>query len=288
MVPEFSSADARGGNTSIRYPGIGHAILLLVGVVVLSIGLAVPVAILSLVLHLKLVENPAVLGCINLVAFGVVIAIGFLVSRSPLREVFPLRPVPWSLAVPLVSLMIGSSILLSETDNCVRHFLPLPPMLANLFGDLIGAKTGLWGSLFLLAIVAPLTEELLFRGVILHGFLSRYAPFKSVLWSSVLFGLVHLNPWQLITGIWLGVLLGWLRVRTRSLLPCFALHAAFNSLPLCALLLPVTIPGFNTNGGLARTVEFQPLWFNLLGLALFLAGVWLLAARTGRATAETA
>ena len=41
-------------------------------------------------------------------------------------------------------------------------------------------------------LVGPLFEEILFRGMILDGFLKRYSPWKSILWSSVIFCLFHI------------------------------------------------------------------------------------------------
>jgi membrane protease YdiL (CAAX protease family) len=260
-----------------KFPGIGQALLLIVGAVALIIGIAIPVAIVGLVLKLKLVEHPAVMGCINLVALGITIALGAFLAKSPLREVFPFAPVRLALVVPMLLSVMGAVILLSEADNCVRYFWKPPEWLVKVFGDLTSAKTSFWGSLFTLVIVAPLTEELLFRGVILHGFLSRYTVTKSIVWSAILFGLIHLNPWQLTSGIGLGLLLGWWLVRTSSLLPCLAGHALLNSIPLTNPLLPFHIPGFNTEAPVSSIVEFQPLWFDLLGLALLAAGLWFFA-----------
>ncbi|MBI5394734.1 MAG: CPBP family intramembrane metalloprotease [Verrucomicrobia bacterium] len=237
-----------------KFPGIGQAILLIVGALVLIIGIAVPVALVGLALKLKLVEHPAVMGGINLGALGIAIALGAFLARSPLREVFPFAPVRLALVVPMLLSVLGAVILLSEADNCVRYFWRPPEWLANLFGDLTNAKTSFWGSLFTLVLVAPVTEELLFRGVILHGFLSRYTVKTSVVVSAILFGLMHLNPWQLTSGIGLGLLLGWWLVRTHSLLPCLAGHALLNSMPLTNPLLPFRIPGFNTEAPVSNIV----------------------------------
>ncbi|MCX6908272.1 MAG: CPBP family intramembrane metalloprotease, partial [Verrucomicrobia bacterium] len=238
----------------------------------------VPVVVADLLLKTKWVEHPAVMGCINLAAFGAVIALGSFLAKAPLGELFPMKPVRPALALPLVLSLFGAVIVLSEADNWMRSVLPMPQWLAKFFADLIMAKNSFWGSLFALAVVAPVTEELFFRGLVMHGFLSRYSVRNSVLLSAILFGVIHLNPWQLISGISLGLLLGWWFARTRSLLPCLAGHALANGTLLFASFFPFRISGFNAGSPLDRTVEFQPLWFDLLGLALLVAGVWLFAA----------
>jgi membrane protease YdiL (CAAX protease family) len=263
-----------------RFPGFGQTLLLMLAAVCLIVGLTIPVAVADVFTGRKLAEHPGVMGGINLVAFGAVLVLGALLAKSPLREVFPLKPVRPALALPLVLSLLGAVIVLSEADNWMRSVLPMPQWLAKVFADLIMAKRSFGGSFFALAVVAPVTEELFFRGLVMHGFLSRYSVRNSVLISSVLFGLIHLNPWQLISGVSLGLLLGWWFVRTRSLWPCLAGHALANGSLLFATWFPFRIPGFNAGSPLEQAVEFQPLWFDLLGLALLAGGVWLFAAWT--------
>ncbi len=79
-----------------------------------------------------------------------------------------------------------------------------------------------------MVVAAPIFEELIFRGIILDGLLKRYKPLKSILVSAMLFGLVHLNPWQFVTGFIIGIFCGWVYYNTRSLLACILIHAAAN------------------------------------------------------------
>jgi uncharacterized protein len=78
-------------------------------------------------------------------------------------------------------------------------------------------------------LVAPVLEEMLFRGVILRGFLRRYPRTFAILWSAALFGIAHLNLYQFMTAFTIGVVGGWLYERCRSLWPCILLHATYNS-----------------------------------------------------------
>jgi uncharacterized protein len=91
----------------------------------------------------------------------------------------------------------------------------------------IGSQTGVF-AFILMVIAAPILEELIFRGIILDGLLKRYSPIKSILISSLLFGLVHLNPWQFLTGLIIGVFSGWIYYRTRSLSLSIIIHASAN------------------------------------------------------------
>ncbi len=122
-------------------------------------------------------------------------------------------------------------------------------------------------------LVAPVTEEFLFRGLILQGFLARYSATKAVFWSALLFALFHLNPWQFAGALVLGLLFGWVVVQTGTLVPGVIGHAVANGWPLVLGVLDIEIQGFNRMG---ESVEFQPWWMNLTGFLLVLFGLFLL------------
>jgi len=255
------------------YPGIWQAIWLLVLVTLLAFSLGILAASISAVIDVSLGKNPAVMAIINLISFGIILMLGLKKTNAPFKDVFPLKPVQMLLFLPMVSTIIGLNILLSEMDNLLRTILPAPQWIADLMNLARGQKS-LWGSIVVLVVVAPLTEELLFRGLILRGFLSRYTVRKAFLASAILFGLVHLNPWQLLTGIILGVLFAWWFVHTGSLLPCLFGHALFNAMPLIFLgILNLEIPGVTSE---LTKVEFQPLWLDFVGLLLAGSGIWIL------------
>lgn len=77
-------------------------------------------------------------------------------------------------------------------------------------------------------VLAPVLEEMLFRGIVLRGFLARFPRWYAIAASAILFGAAHLNLQQFCVGLVLGLVLGWIHARTRSLLPCIALHAGYN------------------------------------------------------------
>lgn len=78
-------------------------------------------------------------------------------------------------------------------------------------------------------LIAPVVEEMLFRGILLRAFLERYPRGAAISYSALYFGAAHLNIYQFFLAFPLGLLLGWLYERSRSLVPCIALHAALNT-----------------------------------------------------------
>jgi membrane protease YdiL (CAAX protease family) len=211
----------------------------------------------------------------NLVAFAVVLWLGVRIAGLRLGEVAPVHPVPGALLLAVVPLAAGLGILLSEVDNLFRSVVPAPRELLEQFIAL-GRESPI-GGLITLVVVAPLTEELFFRGLVLRAFLHRYSVGTAIVLSALLFAVGHANPWQFASAAVGGLLLGWLYWRTGSLIPCFLAHASFNGLSVVATHLLPPIAGF-TGGDPFGPVEFQPLWLNGLGVLLVVVG-WLAVAR---------
>lgn len=83
--------------------------------------------------------------------------------------------------------------------------------------------------LLVVGILAPVSEEMVFRGAILRRLLSCYAsPWLAIAVSAVLFGLVHGNVPQFVHATVVGLFLGWVYWRTGSILPGLVVHWANN------------------------------------------------------------
>jgi membrane protease YdiL (CAAX protease family) len=98
------------------------------------------------------------------------------------------------------------------------------------------ASIGLALTAIVIVVVAPFAEELFFRGALTGALAQRLGALTPVV-TGAIFGAVHLELRAFPALFILGVLLGWLYMRTRSLLPGMAVHAANNLLALLAALL---------------------------------------------------
>jgi len=251
-----------------------QAIWLLILIFSLTILLGVLLGALQEFSNYPIIRQPLVMGLVNLIAFGLPLIYALKIAKTSFKEVFSFKPVRFSLYLPLSLTIIGFGILISELDNLFRTILPMPSGFADFYSNLALGQTSLWGSVVVIVVIAPLTEEFLFRGFILRGFLSQYSLRKAVLASALLFGVFHLNPWQFLGASIAGVLLAWIFVRTRSLLPCLYGHALNNAIPIILMsLFNMEIPGVTS--GLID-VEFQPFWLDLCGLFSACLGLWLL------------
>ena len=95
-------------------------------------------------------------------------------------------------------------------------------------------------TILLVVIIAPILEELIFRGLILS--LSRkFLPFLAAdIIQAGLFGIYHMNLVQGIYAFVLGLFIGYLIKRTGSLINCICFHVVFN---LTGLILDDLLPG---------------------------------------------
>ena len=89
-----------------------------------------------------------------------------------------------------------------------------------------------WGYVAV-GILAPLAEEVVFRGAILRtllGIMSKKNHWVAIMISAAIFGIVHANLAQFINGLLMGLLLGWMYYRTGSLVPGILLHWINNTM----------------------------------------------------------
>jgi membrane protease YdiL (CAAX protease family) len=85
--------------------------------------------------------------------------------------------------------------------------------------------------------VAPVAEELFFRGVVYNAWLREYGPRAAILGSALLFAVIHASLFLLLPIVGLGIALALLYRATGSLPATIALHAGFNGLTLLIALL---------------------------------------------------
>ncbi len=173
------------------------------------------------------------------VFFGTTLIILFLGTRFsglPYREIFPLKLFHW-LVVPFLLISLASlQFFMNEISFRIDKLLPPPGWFMELFNRLFESDFGIWGGIFRVVVLAPVVEELIFRGVIFSGFQRIYSSFWAIFFSALLFSVFHLNPWQLLPTFLLGLLVGFVRWRTGSLLAAIFTHALHNGMVFLSVI----------------------------------------------------
>jgi membrane protease YdiL (CAAX protease family) len=177
----------------------------------------------------------------------VIVQLSFLL---PLAIIFAWRKVSWkSLGFgkfDLATLGIGCGLLIAGYAFILLHNGILMLLGVETQGEQI---TQLFGNLsspvwfFIVgAILAPLVEEMFFRGFLFQGFRARYGWVPGLLLSSAIFGIAHLDPVALVPTFILGCVLAYMYQRSNSIWPGVIFHTMINSLGLCAAYLATQYP----------------------------------------------
>jgi membrane protease YdiL (CAAX protease family) len=102
----------------------------------------------------------------------------------------------------------------------------MPNQLIEMLGTIISHPLGF----LVISILAPIAEEMVFRGAILRSLLKYMRnPWLAIVISAAIFGLIHANLPQFMHAFLIGLLLGWAFYRTGSILPGLIMHWVNNS-----------------------------------------------------------
>ena len=160
---------------------------------------------------------------IDMTAASVAVIMLFLYLRW--AEVSPsyIRSRPWDVFFWCGLAALGAII----PSTTLQEVMPeLPNIVEQEFDVILRDR---WGY-FAVGLLAPLCEELVFRGAILRALL-RWTPrhWVAITISALLFALIHANPAQMPHAFLIGLLLGWLYYRTDSIVPGMVYHWVNNS-----------------------------------------------------------
>ena len=134
------------------------------------------------------------------------------------------RPLLFSTALVLTSI---------PTLNILVSWLPLENLLENEFD---GLSHNLIGA-FTISVIAPLLEEVMFRGAIQGDMLRKVRnPWLAIIISALIFGIFHMNPVQIVYATLLGIVLGWIYYRTGSLMSVILGHVLNNTIATIFML----------------------------------------------------
>ncbi|HEX9522941.1 MAG TPA: type II CAAX endopeptidase family protein [Reyranella sp.] len=124
-------------------------------------------------------------------------------------------------------------VLVTEVLSVAVSHLGIEPEGMKEVGK-IAREPGFVGSLLAMAVLAPLAEELVFRGLLYGWLASRWGTVLAWIVSSLAFAAAHVEPAHAVLVLPLGLWFGWLRRRTDSLWPSLVAHMVNNGLAIAA------------------------------------------------------
>ncbi len=156
-------------------------------------------------------------------------------------------------------IILGLRFFYIGTINHLTAYMPMPKFIQDSFNEV-----SINPIYFLLsvAILAPLKEEFLYRGLIFNGLCKKYPYGLAIILSSLLFAVAHLNLPQGINAFLIGIILSYIYYNTKSFYLCLFMHS-FNN--IFVSLVTLNIP--------SEFLFIGSATFTFLGLAFFIFGI---------------
>lgn len=203
------------------------------------------------------------LGDVAVIALLILVARG----RHDLAGVFGWRRAPTRLVVAAVLIGIAAWYLnlwlveLSQVPEDERARREIERMIA---------RTPLVPTVLAIGVMPAIAEELVFRGVLARSLASRLPALAAIAISSAVFAIYHLQPAQMVTTFILGLALGYLTLRARSIVPAMICHFLNNT--IAVVIARHEVPAANA------WISEHPIAM-LVGAAVLVGGGLVLAAR---------
>lgn len=184
-------------------------------------------------------------------ALGVAVVLAIRKAGLPLKRALGLRRLNRRLLVPLALILVGSVTVFSELYVVLQRLIPIPAVIEAELRQLLNLDGGpdTWITLVVAIGLAPLMEEVLFRGALLRGLVRTRGARSATLWTAAFFAVFHLyNPWQVLPTFFLGLILAWVVLTTGSLWSAVVVHSMFNAVSLAAFRFSMNGVEFASTG----------------------------------------
>jgi membrane protease YdiL (CAAX protease family) len=160
---------------------------------------------------------------ITMAVFSILTMAVFLLAKWSVVSRHWVRTRPWFVLFWCVLAALGAiipSVWLQE------HMPELPNVVEGEFDMIMKDR---WGYV-IVGLLAPLAEEMVFRGAVLRSLLQwKSNPWIGIVVSALLFAMIHMNPAQMPHAFLIGLLLGWMYWRTDSIVPGVVYHWVNNT-----------------------------------------------------------
>lgn len=209
------------------------------------------------------------------IQFSLVIIFGLF--QRKIRSPKETRLLKFDLAKLDFVIILWGTIMVLATGVVIEPLLNLfPETYLDRLGNIMAA--GGW-MMFTSIVIAPIMEEILFRGILQDALMRKYGVFVGILIASAVFGIVHIIPQQVVNAFMIGIVLGYIYYRTGALLPVILIHCINNAISYFTWML---------NGGTLLSTREQmgndTLYFTVYGIAcvLFVIGFVSIAIRISK------
>lgn len=255
------------------YPTILDAVHLIVLYVFIQSLVDFPLAMIDYYKGTEYLSNPVKNIVLGLGSTLFIFYFAWKKAGVPLKQLFPAQKFNVLILFPLLVFLWAAHNIIGEINLQLEKVLPPPGWFVELFSKIFENDYGILGAVIRIVILAPVVEELIFRGIIMHGLMRNYSGFTAVTVSALMFALFHLNPWQFPATFILGILLGIVMLRTRNIYLCIMGHALNNGL----VLLSIQYWGKIQKTGFVQSGKISQLIISMLVVVATLFLIFLLS-----------
>lgn len=181
----------------------------------------------------------------------IILLIGLLsiiVHKISFRDVLPIKKVKIKQVLGIVLLWIGSYIIVITITLIQNYYFPNGISVGqDLHNFFTSVPIGI--SLFIVAVMPAICEEVLFRGFILTTFKNVKNKMVIILCVGIMFGVFHVDIYRIVPTAVLGIILTYIMIKTKNILLPILFHFINNFIP--------TLITFNVVEGKSGVVNAQ-------------------------------
>lgn len=162
-----------------------------------------------------------------------------IVARAPITKVFRLKVPSSKILISSFLVAVGLFVLVDQLDRLIQAIFPMPGIFVKSMEEMLTIHSFSDGVviIFSAVLIAGLCEEMLFRGLF-QGTLEVRLNVPIAVWmSAAVFALIHLMPWTILQILILGLVLSFMALQTKSILPCAIVHGCNNLFSIVLLNL---------------------------------------------------
>jgi len=157
-------------------------------------------------------------------------------NGEPKRKMKVLEFLGWACAMRGVAMMLAlvGALFLVIVALCIKGPSKIMDIVSGMNPLVPRGSTTMVLNIILISVIAPVMEELMFRRLLLDV-LRPFGDLVAILYSGIAFGLLHMNLSQIFYAAGLGLMLGYIMVKTNNIYCCMGLHASLNIMTALAL-----------------------------------------------------
>ncbi len=179
----------------------------------------------------------------TVVTFWAYLLIG-KIRKEPFGKVIQIKKSPLVIYIMAMCMAVGMRFLVNVYFSYSQHIKILKQSIdtaAETMPEIVGGAQVII-AIFSAIVIAPVFEEILFRGIVMNEFMKIMRPWAAITLQGLIFGVIHGVLFQSIFAFVLGVLIGVVYYRTQNIKVAITCHAVFNISVIIAIseFTPVT------------------------------------------------